>query len=37
MVLFGDEKQDIYARENDNSSSAIVQGFGKWKKILTIN
>jgi thymidine kinase len=33
MVLFGDEKQDIYARENDNSSSAIVQGFGKWKKI----
>ncbi len=33
MVLFGDEKQDIYARENYNSSSTIVQGFGKWKKI----
>ncbi len=32
MVLFGDEKQNIYERELDKEKNTkIVQGFGKWK------
>lgn len=32
MVLFGDEKQNIYERETDTEKSTkTVQGFGRWK------
>lgn len=32
MVLFGDEKQNIYDRELDNEQKPkIVQGFGRWE------
>jgi len=32
MVLFGDEKQNIYERELDNEKKPkIVQGFGRWE------
>jgi len=34
MVLFGDEKQNIYDRELDSEKKIkIVQGFGKWEKL----
>jgi len=34
MVLFGDEKQNIYNRKLDNEKKiATVQGFGRWKKL----
>lgn len=32
MILFGDESQNIYERDNKRSS-VIVQGFGEWKKL----
>lgn len=32
MVLFGDEKQNIYERELDNEKKPkIIQGFGRWE------
>ncbi len=33
MVLFGDQSQNIYDREEGQRESAIVQGFGRWKKL----
>ncbi len=34
MVLFGDEKQNIYEREVDNDkNTAVVHGFGTWLKL----
>ena len=34
MVLFGDEKQNIYEREIDEENTTkVVQGFGRWKKL----
>jgi len=34
MILFGDEKQNIYEREvDDDKTSKIVQGFGRWKNL----
>jgi hypothetical protein len=34
MVLFGDEKQNIYERELDSDkNSKVVQGFGRWKQL----
>ena len=31
MILFGDEKQNIYEREvEDDKTSKVVQGFGRW-------
>jgi hypothetical protein len=34
MVLFGDEKQNIYERELDvEKKPKIVQGFGRWEKL----
>jgi hypothetical protein len=34
MVLFGDEKQNIYEREIDEEKSTkVVQGFGRWNKL----
>ncbi len=34
MVLFGDEKQNIYEREIDEeNTSKVVQGFGRWNKL----
>lgn len=34
IVLYGDEKQNIYERElEEDKTSKIVQGFGKWKNI----
>lgn len=35
MVLFGDEKQNIYEREMDSEekSTKVVQGFGRWNKL----
>lgn len=33
MVLFGDQSQNIYERENNQRESAIVQGFGTWNKL----
>ena len=34
MVLFGDEKQNIYERQLDEEKSTkIVQGFGRWKRL----
>lgn len=33
MVLFGDQSQNIYQREEGQRESAIVQGFGRWKKL----
>ncbi len=32
MVLFGDESQNIYERDNKRSA-VIAQGFGSWKKL----
>jgi hypothetical protein len=32
MVLFGDESQNIYERD-DKRSAVIAQGFGSWKKL----
>ncbi|GGB67613.1 UvrD-helicase domain-containing protein [Shewanella inventionis] len=32
MVLFGDESQNIYERENERAA-VIAQGFGRWKKL----
>jgi hypothetical protein len=32
MVLFGDESQDIYARDSGRSA-VIAQGFGRWNKL----
>ena len=32
MVLFGDDSQDIYARES-GKSSVIAQGYGRWNKL----
>ncbi len=32
MVLFGDDSQDIYAR-NAGRSAVIAQGFGRWNKL----
>lgn len=34
MVLFGDEKQNIYERDMDEDKNIkIVQGFGRWKRL----
>jgi len=34
MVLFGDEKQNIYERDIDEEKNTkIVQGFGRWQKL----
>lgn len=34
MVLFGDEKQNIYERDIDNErNTKVVQGFGVWQKL----
>jgi superfamily I DNA and RNA helicase len=34
MVLFGDEKQNIYERALDSdNNSQVVQGFGSWKQL----
>lgn len=34
MVLFGDEKQNIYEREIDEENTTkVVQGFGRWNKL----
>jgi len=34
MVLFGDEKQNIYERDVDNErNTKVVQGFGVWQKL----
>lgn len=33
MVLFGDQSQNIYERDDKKRESAIVQGFGKWNKL----
>ncbi|WP_342804463.1 UvrD-helicase domain-containing protein [Alteromonas sp. M12] len=34
MVLFGDEKQNIYEREIDEENATkVVQGFGRWNKL----
>lgn len=34
MVLFGDEKQNIYEREMDEENTTkVVQGFGRWNKL----
>lgn len=34
MVLFGDEKQNIYEREIDgDKNTTIVQGFGRWQQL----
>ena len=34
MVLFGDEKQNIYERELDSEKKPkIVQGFGRWEAL----
>ncbi|MBA6413403.1 AAA family ATPase [Parahaliea sp. F7430] len=34
MVLFGDEKQNIYEREIDEENSTkVIQGFGRWNKL----
>jgi len=34
MVLFGDEKQNIYERTIDTEkNSTVVQGFGRWEKL----
>lgn len=34
MVLFGDEKQNIYEREVDEENTTkVVQGFGRWNKL----
>ena len=34
IVLYGDEKQNIYERElEEDKTSKLVQGFGKWKNI----
>ncbi|WP_351078160.1 UvrD-helicase domain-containing protein [Shewanella sp. CAL98-MNA-CIBAN-0140] len=32
MVLFGDESQNIYGRDNERAA-VIAQGFGRWKKL----
>ncbi|TOA74848.1 UvrD-helicase domain-containing protein, partial [Vibrio parahaemolyticus] len=32
MVLFGDESQNIYERD-DKRAAVIAQGFGSWKKL----
>ena len=32
MVLFGDESQNIYERNNERAA-VIAQGFGRWKKL----
>lgn len=32
MVLFGDESQNIYARDNERAA-VIAQGFGRWNKL----
>lgn len=34
MVLFGDEKQNIYEREiDDENTTKVVQGFGRWNNL----
>jgi hypothetical protein len=33
MVLFGDQSQNIYQREENRRESAIVKGFGAWNKL----
>ena len=33
MVLFGDQSQNIYERDDNKRESAIVQGFGSWNKL----
>ncbi|EOG9330612.1 AAA family ATPase [Klebsiella pneumoniae] len=33
MVLFGDQSQNIYERDDKKRESAIVQGFGNWNKL----
>ena len=34
MVLFGDEKQNIYDRDiDDDGTTKIVQGFGRWHRL----
>ncbi|MCW4445849.1 NERD domain-containing protein [Vibrio splendidus] len=33
MVLFGDQSQNIYKRDDRKRESAIVQGFGNWNKL----
>lgn len=34
MVLFGDEKQNVYRRElHTDKTSKVVKGFGKWEKL----
>lgn len=32
MVLFGDESQNIYARDNERAA-VVAQGFGRWNKL----
>lgn len=32
MVLFGDESQNIYARDNERAA-VVAQGFGRWDKL----
>jgi hypothetical protein len=33
MVLFGDQSQNIYERDDNKRESALVQGFGRWNKL----
>lgn len=33
MVLFGDQSQNIYERDESQRESSIVQGFGRWVKL----
>lgn len=33
MILFGDQSQNIYERDDNKRESALVQGFGRWNKL----
>ncbi|TOM44852.1 hypothetical protein CGH75_27405, partial [Vibrio parahaemolyticus] len=33
MILFGDQSQNIYERDDNKRESALVQGFGRWFKL----
>jgi len=33
MILFGDQSQNIYERDDNKRESALVQGFGRWIKL----
>lgn len=33
MILFGDQSQNIYERDDNQRESALVQGFGRWNKL----